>query len=145
MGKDRNVKIAGYVYHFLMGKLVSLWHDRQGSAPARNNGKNSYWMGVLNGFREGLENDRQATPTTNGPPAPAKENRLPAAANDRAMSLFVADRYPRLKNSRRRTTRINLRHFEAGRQEGRLLQLRKGLDDGGGEQKFLAAAPAGKN
>jgi hypothetical protein len=140
LGKECNVKIAGYVYHFLMEKLVSLWRLHQKSAPGRRNDKTSYWLGVLNGFREGLANDRQARTATNRPPGPTKENRLPAATDDQALRLFVAGRYPKLQSSRKRATRINPRHFEAGRQEGRLLQLRQGLENEATAQKLLAAA-----
>jgi hypothetical protein len=144
MGKDGNVKIAGYVYHFLMDRLPALWQEHQATNPGPKNGRNSYWLGVLNGFREGLANDRQTREETPAaakadlPPA-TKANLLPTAIDDRAMGLFVASRYPKLKSSRRRATRVDPRHFEAGRKDGRRLKFRKGLDRDGDKQKRLPA------
>ncbi|MCK4838451.1 MAG: DUF2786 domain-containing protein, partial [Desulfobulbaceae bacterium] len=89
MGKNSNVKIAGYVYHFLMDRLPALWRQHQTAKLRPKNGRNSYWLGVLNGFREGLANDLQAeekaTETANLPPAttanlpPATTANLPPA------------------------------------------------------------------
>ncbi len=149
MGRDGNVKIAGYVYHFLMDRLPALWRRHQAANPRPAKGRNSYWLGVLNGFREGLANDRRAEEEAQEP-APAGKtdlkptataSLLPAATHDPALAVFVASRYPKLQNSRKRTTRIDLRHFEAGRQDGLLLKFRKGLNGDGDEQRLLAADP----
>lgn len=145
MGKHGNVKIAGYVYHFLMGRLPALWREHQAANPGPKNGRNSYWLGVLNGFREGLADDRQtearakeASTDAKANLPPAKNNLLPTATNDPAMALFVASRYPKLKTGRKGATRVDLRHFEAGRKDGRRLKFRQGLDRGGDEQRLPA-------
>jgi hypothetical protein len=139
MGKSGNVKIAGYVYHFLMDRLPALWRKHQASNPGPKNGRNSYWLGVLNGFRQGLEDDRQAGIKAQETVVAEKSNLLPTAINDQALGLFVASRYPKLKNSRKRAARIDLRHFEAGRKDGQLLKFRKGLNRGGDGQRLLGS------
>lgn len=136
MGTSTNVKIAGYLYHFLMNRLPLLWsaHQSENNGPIR--GRNSYWLGVLNGFRAGLTDDRQVrekTPET----APAGKISSLVAINDPAIKVFVASRYPRLKNGRRRTNRIDPARFEAGRKDGLLLKFREGLNCEDGGQKLL--------
>lgn len=140
LGKTGNVKIAGYVYHFLMERLPALWHAHQKSTGAPKNGRNSYWLGVLNGFREGLANDRRAGEESQKM-APAKQAALlPVAPNDPAIRSFVASRYPKLKTGRKRSARVDPLRFEAGLKDGLLLKLRKGLQTGGEEQRLLPPA-----
>lgn len=126
LGCRENVQVAEYVFHFLLERLPALWRNHHGNNSGSRTDKNSYWFGVLKGFREGLENQppdrtelgagKESAPTT-----------LPALHNDQAMVDFVAERYPRLRNTRRGTSRINPEHFAAGRKDGQQLKLAKGV------------------
>lgn len=131
MGRDGNVKIAGYVYHFLMERLPILWHKHRATNRGVKNGRNSYWLGVLNGFREGLANDLPKGEKEQETIATSKAKLPTTINNDPALTRFIASRYPKLQNSRNRTTRVDMDHFEAGRKDGRLLKFRPGLDGAG--------------
>lgn len=137
LGKRDHVQVAEYVFHFLLARLSVLWENHHGSSSGSRTDKNSYWLGVLNGFREGLENnlpdrEKQANNRKDHPPT------LPAALhNDPALSNFVAERYPKLCNTRRQSARIDPSRFEAGRLDGQQLRLAKGVDGNHTTQKRL--------
>ncbi|MDT8335860.1 MAG: DUF2786 domain-containing protein [Desulfurivibrionaceae bacterium] len=128
MGRSDHVRIAGYVYHFLMDRLPLMWRGRTAAGRAAKNGRNSYWLGVLNGFREGLARDREEPGAGETATTADQSGKLPAVALDPAMRRFVAGRYPKLKNGRQRGAMVDRDSFEAGRAAGRRLKLRKGLE-----------------
>ena len=55
LGTPENVKIAKYVYFFLMSQLDSMWNAYKTKNRSGNNMKRSYWLGVLKGFQKKLE------------------------------------------------------------------------------------------
>ena len=127
LGRREHVRVAEYVFHFLLSRLPILWKNHHGNSSGSLTEKNSYWLGVLNGFHEGLEknhhdresrvNKRNDCPST-----------LPACNNDLALSEFVVKRYPKLRNSRSRPARIVLNRFEAGRRDGHSLRVAEGIE-----------------
>jgi len=126
MGRCDNVQIAGYVYHFLMDRLPLMWRRQQKEGHTLKNGRNSYWLGILNGFREGLTAARIA-----GEPGTAYrdlDNNLPAVADEAALRHFLSSRYPKVKNSRKKTAGVDPNSYEAGRRAGLRLKLHKGLN-----------------
>jgi hypothetical protein len=132
MGRSDNVEIAGYVYHFLMDRLPLMWQNMQATGRAPKTGRNSYWLGILNGFREGLTADRSSR--EKNAPRQGQGNKLPAVAAEPALQRFVTGRYPKLRNSRKRAAKVDPDSYEAGRREGRRLKLRKGLNKGAGRK-----------
>lgn len=135
MGWRENVEIAGYVYHFLMERLPVLWHHHRANHPGLKHTRQSYWLGVLDGFREGLARERRPEEKI---PGPARSGLLPATRDDQALGLFVRSRYPKLRQSGKRTARIDLAGFEAGIAAGRDLKFRTGLNGDNDAQRLLA-------
>jgi len=130
IGRPGQVKVAEYIFHFLENRLESLW-ERQ--CKIRNgggrNGKNSYRLGVLRGFREKLAGKSSAADTGPGAgPAEAAADLALVTKNNTERAKFLAWRYPRLRNTRGRSVNIDREHYQAGQEDGRRLELRVGLE-----------------
>lgn len=137
MGRSSDVEIGGYIYHFLTERLPALWQQHQARHPRLKNGRNSYWLGVLRGFRQGLASGQQPGTPVNISPTKTKTNLALATSNDKAMGLFVAARYPRTRKGRKRTTRLDHERFAAGIADGLKLKFRQGVDHQGDNQRLL--------
>ncbi|MFH7326719.1 SprT-like domain-containing protein [Desulfurivibrio sp. C05AmB] len=148
LGARENLAVAEYVYQFLAGQLPRLWqrYRLEGGAPGR--ARNSYYIGVLNGFREKL---RQQETTRGGreltleamadqgwsaPGANATCSSL-VCAGDRGLQEFLAARYPRLRKIRGKGTRLYADTYQAGRAEGRKIVIRKGIKERQGNRGKL--------
>ena len=129
IGRPGQVKVAEYIFAFLSGRLDSLWrqHLRQHKTTDRA-ARNSFCLGVLKGFQERLASGarRQSNPAAGSRPGGTAYWPVPKPDPDR--ERFLALRYPRLRSSRRQTTRIQAEHYSAGRKEGRRLELHAGLE-----------------
>jgi hypothetical protein len=130
MGRTENVEVAEYVFHFLLDRLSILWQERKHADHCRQRGgKNSYWLGVLNGFREALQQESPLDKVEGKPTN--RENRggsnLPVTGSDHLLSSFVRERHPKLRAGRNRKIRVDNSFFASGVQAGRLLKLRRGI------------------
>ncbi len=139
LGTVENVRIAEYVYYFLMNQMEVLWkvHQCKKSAPASRN-KRSYRLGVIKGFHEKL--DRQAMERTREYKPEAGGPRTMSAlilAEDRALSDFTKIRFPRLSTYRSAGANIDTSTFQAGLDDGKQLNLHKGIQDQDGYQGRL--------
>jgi len=141
LGTVENVRIAEYVYYFLMNQMEILWkaHQRKMSAPASGN-KRSYRLGVLKGFHEKL--DRQADAWTRQyRPEPGGPRTMSALilAQDRALKEFTKMRFPRLSTYRSAGANIDYGTFQAGINDGKQLNLHKGIQHEDGFKGRLLA------
>jgi len=110
-GAEENVAIAEHCYHFLENRLESFWQKNRRSFPGGGlRARNSYFLGLLAGFRQTLQNagGSLASPAKDG----TQTCHLPALRSERRLDDFVAWRFPRL--SRRRGKPVCL-HGEAYR------------------------------
>ena len=129
LGTVENVRIAEYVYYFLMNQMEFLWkvHQSKTSAPASRN-KRSYRLGVIKGFHEKL--DLQAMERNRGY---APEGGVPKTLSalillkDRALREFTEMRFPRLSTYRSAGASIDYQTFQAGLDDGKQLNLHRGI------------------
>ncbi|MGI6656523.1 MAG: SprT-like domain-containing protein [Desulfobulbus sp.] len=128
LGRADAVAVAEHCYHFLENRLDVLWQGYRGStAGNRRTEKNSYFLGLVDGFYESLRplGTKAAEPTRSGP----KENQahgdspLPVPTEERQLDDFVATRFPRLRTLRGRSQRVVANTYESARAEGRNLVL----------------------
>lgn len=129
LGTAENVRVAEYVYHFLMNQMEVLWkaYQRKRSGPAARN-KRSYRLGVLKGFhdkldRQAKERMRQRRPEAVGSVTLSALIR----SEDHGLRSFVAMRFPRLSMRRSAGARIDYRTYQAGMEDGNRLTLHKGI------------------
>lgn len=129
LGTVENVRIAEYVYHFLMNQTEVLWKAYERTRKGRTVGnKRSYRLGVLKGFHDTL--NRQARERTLdrgfGPHGPTVAGAL-ICAEDKGLTTFLKARFPRLRAFRRRGATLDGGSFQAGRKDGERLTLHKGV------------------
>jgi len=129
-GRTENVAVAEYCYHFLERELAFLWQGHR--ANTRRGGiteKHSYYLGVLNGFKQTLTAQQQACSSAAGP-TPAAPSSGPTTsalvvAADHQLDEFVALRYPRLCTRRHAGAKINRSTYDHGCAAGKGLVLNK--------------------
>jgi hypothetical protein len=127
LGTHENVLMAEYVYFFLLNQLKFLWivYQKQTRYPASK--KRSYWLGVLEGFREKLdriEKRRQPGARMN---ATRKTTSALVCAADKKLSRFMQSRFPRLRNIKHNRSRVDAEVYDAGIDAGKRLNLHKGI------------------
>ncbi len=125
LGLPQNVKMAEYVFHFLSNQLPLLWSQfRDKGRPGRVS-KTSYFLGVLKGFGEKLEQQTQQALST------ISDERSVSllALGDQQLEAFVKYRFPRLQNISRGKRYHDPSAYEAGRRAGTTLKLHRGLSE----------------
>jgi hypothetical protein len=134
-GAKENLAVADHVYHFLIHRLEYLWREYRKSTGALGREKNSYWLGVLNGFREKLVlQDREAMRTTGND----TESSL-ICASDPGLIRYYRARYPRLRTVQHSGPQVFGDPYQAGQQEGKQLVIHKGVTaDSGNLGRLLA-------
>lgn len=138
LGAAQNVRIAEYVYHFLMSRMEILWKTYKCKTLAPGRDKRSYRLGLLKGFGEKL--DLQAEQRRGGRKPGCAIHWTPYAlipSEGRALREFVKERFPRLTRSRGACVRIDRITYQAGIDDGRLLTLHRGIHRKEGYQKKL--------
>jgi len=132
IGARENLAVAEYVYHFLLDRLEILWQGYRQTSPARNNEKNSYYLGVLHGFRQKLEKQDQQAMRQQGGGSSAL-----IRAGDPGLIRFYNHRYPRLRTLSYGGPAVYADTYQAGREEGRQLVIHKGMNHRGGNNGRL--------
>jgi hypothetical protein len=144
-GKSENVAVAEYCYRFLERELDFLWQAHRARSGRKGiTEKHSYYLGVLNGFRQTLQAQQHAgRPSPQSRPTAAAHQALAATtsaltvAADRRLDDFVALRYPRLRRRAHAGSRVNPTTYDHGRADGRNIVLNKGVTHQDGNQGRL--------
>ena len=128
-GTAENVAIAEYCYHFLDNRLAFFWaenkHRYHGAARTH---KNSYYLGILKGFGEKLEESSRVPAGQKVAP----ELKALLVAADRGLDAFVSERYDRLQRRSGRRSKIYQQSYADGQDVGRSITLQKPIEKGDG-------------
>lgn len=138
LGRDENVLIAEHCYHFLENRLHVLWQENR--ARFRGNGlraRNSYYLGLLKGFREKLQAQDQESAGQASLQVSAEKARALQVAADARLEAWVRFRFPRLATRRGRRRTVYRDSFEEGRVAGRNLTLHRTVAEHTGSGRFL--------
>lgn len=129
LGRAENVPIAEHCYYFLEQQLASLWlknrHRFQGNT---RTAKNSYYLGVLEGFSQKLAEQAKKVSQEN------QREREPGAgeliiSNDKGVQEFIRLHFPRLQTIRRNTVQINKDSYENAVVAGKNIVLHQSLTE----------------
>jgi len=153
LGTIENVRIAEYVYYFLLNQMEVLWkaHQRNTVGRARGN-KRSYRLGVLKGFHEKLDRqsreriNRHADGRTDRHDSRFERPASPSALiclKDKAMNAFIKMRFPRLVHYRTRQAMVHPGTYQAGLHDGKRLNIHKGIERSDGYQGRLLTGGSG--
>ena len=121
-GRAADVKIAEYVYHFLLNQINVLWDKARIALPAQaRRSKSSFSEGLLAGFAQTL----------------ARREKTAAAQQARALTVqlqtqainFSKTRCPRVRSVSVGGRRHRRDSYSRGYEAGRKLKLRKGMDN----------------
>jgi len=142
-GRRENVIIAEYCHTFLAAKIASLWRQNRNRIGGKGlRARNSYYLGLLQGFYDKLKN--RETSATTAPPAndqapdkAATGLSLLIQTEEAALDRFVATRFPRLRQGARGRTMIDRETYEQGRTDGARIILQKGVTGQNHERGIL--------
>ena len=124
LGAKENVAIGEYCYFFLENKLVSLWnYNRDKFKGNTRTEKNSYFLGLLAGFYNKLQNQQGNIAAE---PAEVSINALVLSA-ERELDNYVSGRFPRLEKVSRRTAKIYRNTYNDGVATGKTITMAKGV------------------
>ncbi len=140
LGSAQNVKLADYVYWFLFHQLRLLWQVYQSTHPVKGiAARNSYYLGILNGFSEQLAKSRKSRLQDRDLPP---EERTLIVLGEERLDRYLSFRHPRLHTTRstQRSRYANIYHD--GIAKGKQLKIHQGLNDvqSGAHMKRLAQA-----
>lgn len=118
-GAPENVELAEYAHAFLTHTAERLWQDHKRALRLRSSGgRRSYLAGVMSGFREKLERDRE-------------KNACQGLVwvGDPELDRYFRARHPRLRWGTIRSRGTDAAYV-SGREAGRAIVLRRGIQTG---------------
>ena len=142
LGREEDAAIAEHCYHFLEDRLEALWQrNRRTFAGHGRTARQSYFLGLLAGFRQTLEQSLAASrgatsQSVQGKTRPAAAS-LPALAGEQQLDDFVAFRFPRLRRMRRQGISMHPEAYRQAVAEGRELTLHRPVRGDGGPTRQL--------
>ncbi len=130
LGREGDVAIAEHCYHFLEDRLEALWRSsRHAFAANGRTAKRSYFLGLLVGFRQTLEQGRTAKQSGKTMPPTTPSADLPALTAEQRLDTFVASRFPRLRRMRGSSQVVDPKAYHQAVAEGRALTLHQPVGD----------------
>lgn len=140
LGTSKNVQFAEYVYWFLHNNLRIFWNDyRANHALKGPRSRNSFYLGVLNGFEDKLCAMREARADAVAKP---REN-APLVVAERKLEGFVAYKHPRLYSMSSRRSFFDDKTYRDGKKQGQQLNLHQGIQTQGVNRGRRIAAHSG--
>jgi hypothetical protein len=131
LGTKENVTIAEYCYHFLENRLASLWSlNRRRFKGSVKTEKNSYYLGLLRGFHQKLQEQKMGKKDFRVEP---KVGDL-IVAEEKRLEIFVGMRFPRLRKVSRGGVKVYGGTFNEGVETGKTITFAEGL--AGKDQTF---------
>ena len=119
-GTRKNVRIADYIHAAICRYIEDVWTDYRRGKGLNQYRKTDFAVGIIEGFKTTLQ---QATATGFS----GVGRHLPARIEDRALTSYLADRYPRVRSCSRRGPGHDARVLADGAQSGRRLIIAKGI------------------
>jgi len=123
LGDFENVQMADYVYHFLENRLNYLWSQYKGNRKLSLASKNSFYLGVLRGFRCKAE-EHQKLVDEKVISEGCKQSLVTLKTNA-GLQAWVKTRYPRLSRLGGGHRLHDSKAFSQGEKEGRNLVIHK--------------------
>lgn len=127
-GLPENIKIAEYVYRFLLDSGNRFWAEYKKSHP--NGRKNHYLYGLIQGFYEKLELQERVQ---------SEGDMALIWTGDANLEKWFSRRYPRVRSFQSTKMRANKNTFDAGRKQGSKMTLHRPMEGKSGltQKKYL--------
>lgn len=131
-GTRANLKIADYVFDFLLSYARRSWLEYKASNPSCRS-QSGYMTGVVNGFRETLD----AKKTSLANPLNTGSSNALVVPKDHQLDAYVGSRYPRLRRSGIYHGSMSRDAYSSGLSKGRDLVVSKAVTSNGGNSGLL--------
>jgi len=125
-----NLRVAGYVYHFVSRFIQSKWKEYKAERNLTRRRQTDFALGVIEGFRSKLKSVHGARPASDA---------LLRLENPQ-LQKFIADKYPRTAKISGGRIRQDRQVLEDGRKAGKMLVIAKGVEAGTQSRKLQIAA-----
>jgi len=129
LGTVENIAFARHAYDFLSHRVEFLWQNFRRTAGAPGKLRKTYILGLLQGFREKLQQEEKKQEVPAGLSAGIGRHKTVSAlvvAKDSGLSQFTAQRFPRLRKVQYRSSGIYCADtYRAGKKEGKKITIHK--------------------
>ncbi len=131
-GTVTNIKIADYVFHYILKYAEFCWWEYKKKHPSCRS-KSGYMTGVVAGFKEQLGSQKRdfMARAMGNPENDAHELGL-VAVEDKRLQHHFHMRHPRIKTTPMSHSSSSRSAYESGREQGRHLNLSKAITSHGG-------------
>ena len=140
MGKDleitgtvTNLKIADYVFHYVLQYAEKSWHKYKQKNPGCRS-KSGYMTGIVNGFREKLEKQQASALINQFKQSDMNRDgrhnsscNTPAVIEDKQLIKYWNDRYPSVVTSKAYYSSTSMSAYNSGKSRGKKLTISKGI------------------
>ena len=129
-GTRSNVKIAEYVFHYILSFAESSWREYKNSHPGCRS-RSGYMTGVVTGFKEKLQAEQQAR-TEQQARGKGPEQAALVAVDDTRLIRHFQQRYPRIRTRTVYHSSASAAAYSSGKARGRNLNIARGVTSRGG-------------
>jgi hypothetical protein len=123
-GRRHNLQTASYVYDFIHRYIQRSWARYNQHKGLNRYRKTDYAVGVIEGFRQKLSTEREAS-------ADKSDTRALLHLKDAHLADYIADRYPRLRQIKRTASSQDDTVLADGLEAGQKLLISKGISQKG--------------
>jgi len=124
-----NVKIADYVFHYILNYAEKCWYDYKKANPSCRS-RSGFMTGVVNGFSEKLDQQKNSLARQQNHYGNGSE-KAPVAVEDEKLSQYYHHRYPRVSTSKIRYSSSSQSAYRSGQDQGKQLTISRGIDSRG--------------
>ncbi len=124
-GTPTNLKIADYVFHYILHYAEISWKAYKKANPSCRS-RSGYMTGVLSGFMEKLETQRRETAANQNLKQREALN-TPMVIQDNRLVRYHETRHPNMVTRRRSHTTASRSAYNSGKSEGKKLTIAKGI------------------
>jgi hypothetical protein len=125
-----NVKMAGYVHDFLQRTIETQWAAFNQERRFTRRQRADFALGLIKGFRQKLQAIREC-------PGELPSRFDVIKVRDRQLTLYIRDRYHRLRTTRGRARRLDAHVHRAGEHAGRSTVLHRPIETVARLRRFL--------
>ena len=145
LGTQENITIGEYCYYFLENQLAALWEqNRYKYGGKTRTEKNSYYLGLLNGFQKKLNaqkislREKKCHNLKQNGDQDTMSHAL-ITIEDERLNEYVRTRFPRLRSIRRSGPTIYRSTYDEGVETGKKITFHKGVSQKDGNKGNLLA------
>lgn len=123
-GTVQNIKIAAYIYDFVIHFIHSRWTEYNREKKLTHHRKTDFAAGIIEGFRSKLESQAAEKEKNEG-----KHTSELIRIEDPLLRKYITNKYPRISRFSRRVSNQNLNVLDDGIEVGKKLVISRGITE----------------